>query len=147
MWQRWELWKSIESRFIFLYSQLAFLCFPLHLVLQLALRILLYPIPAFAINKQPPFNQTTPSANIHEHHYVRYKWILRWSGHTGIFFKGSCISYHITGLQHLTPLEWWAAFSTEILKLEVWTGARISFPIHHIAKWCTGYIYGLISAG
>lgn len=44
-------------------------------------------------------------------------------------------------------VKWWAAFSTEISRTEGRTGgARISFHIHYIAKWCTGYIYGLISA-
>lgn len=108
MWQRWKPsvrgcnsfpWKSIHTN-IFLYSQLAFFCFPLHLVSQPASRILPYSTPAFVINNNPPFNQITPSANIHEHHYLRSKSILMVRSHRYFLQK---VLYQFTHHWAATP--------------------------------------------
>lgn len=64
-------------------------------------------------------------------------------------FLMSSISFSITVCWQTLyyPIKWWTAFSTEFSRIEETTGAvRLSFHIHYTAKWCSGYIYGLISA-
>lgn len=71
----------------------------------------------------------------------------RCSSLAGIYFKGP-VSVNASAGRNASLLpDDEQHFSTEILGLEDGTGARISFHLHHITKWCSGYIYGLISAG
>lgn len=118
---------------------------PLFPALQSPSKILPYKTPTFTIKNLVYFNQITPSANLQEPLFFKYKSPLRCSSPTDIYFKGPVSVNASPGCNTSRMMS--SIFSTEILGLEDWTGARISFHIHHITKWCTGYIYGLISAG
>lgn len=136
-------WKSIHTK-MYLRPQRV-LCLPLFPALQSPSKILPYKTSTFTIKNLVYFNRITPSANLQEPLFFKYKSPLGCSSPTDIYFKGPVSVNAPPGCNTFQMMS--SIFSTEILGLENWTGARVSFHIHHITKWCTGYIYGLISAG